>query len=170
MHTLFKITAAVALAILAAGVAAPVRAADTDPLIQLLKQVDANICKTPQKLSQFYTKDMVIIADDRRVLLDSRIKDYQAMLSDLVNLKCTSDRKVLVSHVGDKLALLMVDETINVTSDSGNADDRQHSVCTYGFSKQGNGWKIFHEHCSSLPDYSIAPGEDALYYFHNPVY
>ena len=38
------------------------------------------------------------------------------------------------------------------------------------FSKEKKGWKISLEHCSSLPDYSIRPGEDALYYFHNPVY
>ena len=51
-----------------------------------------------------------------------------------------------------------------------STDERQHSVCTYVFTKNGSQWKIKQEHCSSLPDYSIVPGDDALYYFHNPVY
>jgi len=146
------------------------RAAETDPLINLLKQVDANVCTSPKKITQFYSSKMVIMFDDKRVLPESRIRDYEAMRADLVGLKCTAERQVLASGVGDKIGYLLVDETISVTSESGHTDERQHSVCTYGFSKEGGAWKISHEHCSSLPDYTIVPGDDALYYFHNPVY
>ena len=62
-----------------------------------------------------------------------------------------------------------MDELISVSSRH-STDERQHSVCTYVFNKNGSQWKIKQEHCSSLPDYSIVPGDDALYYFHNPVY
>ena len=65
---------------------------------------------------------------------------------------------------------MLVDEQISVIAENVHIDERQHSVCSYMFSKEKDGWKISLEHCSSLPDYSIRPGEDALYYFHNPVY
>ena len=145
-------------------------AADTDPLTNLLEQVDAHICSSPGKITQFYSPEIVIISDDRRVLPENRIKGYEAMLADLAGLKCKSDRKVLAGAVGNSVAYLLADETISVTSNSGHIDERQHSVCTYTFSKKDGLWKITHEHCSSLPDYTIDPGDDALYYFHNPGY
>lgn len=145
-------------------------AADSDPFLNLLKQMDANICTTPKKITQFYSSKMVIMFDDKRILPETRIQDYEDMIADLVGLKCTARREVLASNIGDKVSYLLVDETIDVTSESGSTDERQHSVCTYGFSKEGGMWKISHEHCSSLPDYTIVPGDDALYYFHNPVY
>ncbi len=145
-------------------------AADTDPLMKVLEQVDAQVCTTPKKITRFYSPKLVIMFDDKRILLDTRVADYEAMLADLVGLKCSTERQVLSSAVGDKVAFVLVDELISVTSKSGHADERQHSVCTYGFTRENNQWKISHEHCSSLPDYTIVPGDDALYYFHNPVY
>ena len=80
------------------------------------------------------------------------------------------NRKILASKSGDSLGYMLVDEQISVVAENVHIDERQHSVCSYIFSKEKDGWKIRLEHCSSLPDYSIRPGEDALYYFHNPVY
>jgi hypothetical protein len=65
---------------------------------------------------------------------------------------------------------VLADEISSITSKSNDTDERQHSVCSYNFVKEDLNWKITHEHCSSLPDYSINPGDDALYYFHNPIY
>jgi hypothetical protein len=79
-------------------------------------------------------------------------------------------RKVLAGKSGDQVGYVLVDEQISVTAESVHIDERQHSVCSYMFSKEKGGWKVSLEHCSSLPDYTIRPGEDALYYFHNPVY
>ena len=108
--------------------------------------------------------------DDKRALLENRIKDYRQMMSELVGMKCRMKRKVLAGRKGDQVGYVLVDEQISVTAESVHIDERQHSVCSYMFSKEKDGWKISLEHCSSLPDYSISPGEDALYYFHNPVY
>ncbi len=72
--------------------------------------------------------------------------------------------------MGKHLGYVLVDELISVTSDMTDTDQRQHSVCSYVFTNEGKDWKISLEHCSSLPDYTIDPGDDALYYFHNPVY
>lgn len=144
-------------------------AAETDALSKLLQKVDRLVCSTPKKITALYTSDMVIIADDRRVLPENRIQDYEAMIAQLQDMKCETKRTILAGNVGDKIGYLLVDELISVTSRL-STDERQHSVCTYAFTKQQGIWKIKHEHCSSLPDYTIVPGDDALYYFHNPVY
>jgi ketosteroid isomerase-like protein len=147
----------------------PSLAGETDALTDLLKLVDKQVCQSPKKLTDYYTKDMVIISDDKRVLPEHRIKDYEVMIAELQGMKCNNTRTVLSGHVEKNLGFLLVDELISVSSRH-STDERQHSVCTYVFTKNGSQWKIKQEHCSSLPDYSIVPGDDALYYFHNPVY
>lgn len=144
-------------------------AAETDALSKLLKKVDSLVCSSPKKITKHYTSDMVIISDDRRVLPEHRIQDYEAMIAQLQDMKCDTKRTILTGTAGDKIGFLLVDEMISVSSRL-STDERQHSVCTYAFTKQQGTWKIKHEHCSSLPDYTIVPGDDALYYFHNPVY
>jgi len=147
----------------------PSLAGETDALVDLLKQVDKHICQSPKKLMDYYAKDMVIISDDKRVLPEQRIKDYEVMIAELQGMKCNNQRTVLSGNVGKHLGYLLVDELISVSSIH-STDDRQHSICTYVFTRNDNQWKVKQEHCSSLPDYSIVPGDDALYYFHNPVY
>lgn len=144
-------------------------AGETDALTELLKQVDAQVCQSPKKIMNYYSNDTVIIADDKRVLPEHRIKDYEVMIAQLQGMKCNNKRTVLAGNVGKTIAYLLVDELISVSS-TASTDDRQHSICTYVFTRNGGSWKIKQEHCSSLPDYSIVPGDDALYYFHNPVY
>ena len=144
-------------------------AAETDALSKLLQKVDRLVCSSPKKITAHYTSDMVIISDDRRVLPEHRIQDYEAMIAQLQDMKCETKRTILTGNAGDKIGYLLVDELISVSSRL-STDERQHSVCTYAFTKQRGTWKIKHEHCSSLPDYTIVPGDDALYYFHNPVY
>ena len=148
----------------------PVSAADTDEFSKILEKIDGLVCTNPEKTSQYYTAKLVIMIDDKRALLENRIKDYRQMMSELVGMKCSMKRTVLAGKVGDKLGYMLVDELISVVADNVHIDERQHSVCSYIFSKEKGDWKVSLEHCSSLPDYSIRPGEDALYYFHNPVY
>ena len=92
------------------------------------------------------------------------------MMADFRGIKCEVQRQVLSGHAGNKVGYVLVDEIASVTSKSVDNDERQHSVCNYSFVKESSSWKITLEHCSSLPDYSINPGDDALYYFHNPIY
>ena len=147
-----------------------VLAAETDSLADILKKLDALTCTQPEKLPQFYAKSLVIMADDKRALLENRVKDYRQMMSDFRDMKCETQRQVLSGKVGKEVGYVLVDEIISITSKSTDTDERQHSVCNYVFIKEGAQWKINLEHCSSLPDYSINPGDDALYYFHNPIY
>ena len=145
-------------------------ATDMDVYANILKKLDGIACTQPEKLPDFYDKDLVILVDDKRALLENRVKDYRQMMADFRGLKCQVQRQVLSGHAGNKVGYVLVDEIISITSKSVDNDERQHSVCNYSFVKEGSSWKITLEHCSSLPDYSINPGDDALYYFHNPIY
>ena len=147
-----------------------VLAVDADGFSEILKKIDKLVCANPEKISQYYSSDLIIMIDDKRALLENRIQDYRQMMSELIGMKCSIERKVLSGKAGDKVGYMLVDELISVVAENVHIDERQHSVCSYMFSKEKNNWKISLEHCSSLPDYSIRPGEDALYYFHNPVY
>jgi len=148
----------------------PALAVDAGEFSEVLKKIDKLVCANPEKISQYYGSELVVIIDDKRTSLENRIKDYRQMMSDYVGMKCRMKRKVLSGKRGDQVGYVLVDEQISVTAENVHIDERQHSVCSYMFSKEKDGWKINLEHCSSLPDYSIRPGEDALYYFHNPVY
>ena len=156
--------------ILGLNLTSPALAADVDGFSEILKKIDKLVCANPEEISRYYSSDLVIMIDDKRALLENRIKDYRQMMSDLVKMKCEIKRKVLAGKSGEKVGYILADEQISVTAENVHIDERQHSVCSYMFSKEKGGWKVSLEHCSSLPDYSIRPGEDALYYFHNPVY
>ena len=156
--------------ILSSVAASSAFATDTNKLSDILKKIDQLVCTQPEKIDSFYSSKLVIMIDDKRALLENRIKDYRQMMSELVGMKCRMKRKVLSGKRGDQVGYVLVDEQISVTAENVHIDERQHSVCSYMFSKEKDGWKISLEHCSSLPDYFIRPGEDALYYFHNPVY
>ena len=145
-------------------------AADANEFSKKKKKIDKLVCTNPEKISQYYSSELVIMIDDKRALLENRIKDYRQMMSELLKMKCKIKRKVLAGKSGKKVGYILADEQISVTAENVHIDERQHSVCSYIFSKEKDGWKVSLEHCSSLPDYSIRPGEDALYYFHNPVY
>ncbi|MCH2391007.1 MAG: hypothetical protein MK238_00585 [Nitrospinales bacterium] len=148
----------------------PALAVDAGEFSEVLKKIDKLVCANPEKISQYYGSELVIMIDDKRTSLENRIKDYRQMMSEYVGMKCSMTRKVLSGRKGEQVGYVLVDEQISVTAESVHIDERQHSVCSYMFSKEKDNWKISLEHCSSLPDYTIRPGEDALYYFHNPVY
>ncbi|MZH02656.1 MAG: hypothetical protein F3745_04445, partial [Nitrospinae bacterium] len=75
-------------------------AADTDGLANILKKIDKLACSQPQQLPQFYSKDLVIMVDDKRALLENRVKDYQQMLTDFRDMTCRTQRLVLAGKVG----------------------------------------------------------------------
>ena len=146
--------------------------AKTKVFTEMLLKVDKLICKDPEKIREFYLPDksLVLLVDDKRTLLENRISGYRSMMSEFKGLKCNSQRKILAGKVGQDVGYLLADEIGSIVSDNTDNEERQHSVCSYVFTLDEKAWKISLEHCSSLPDYSIRPGDDALYYFHNPVY
>jgi len=145
-------------------------AADVDKFSVILEKMDKLLCVNPEAVNQYYSSKYVIMVDDKRALLENRIKDFRGNMSELVGMKCSMKRKILAGKEGDQVGYVLVDELSSVVAENVHIDQRNHSVCSYVFSKEKNDWKISLEHCSSLPDYTIQPGEDALYYFHNPVY
>jgi len=136
----------------------------------ILKKVDALNCTQPEKIPDYYGSKLIILSDDKRALLENRIKGYRQMMSEFREMECRTQRQVLAGKKSKELGYVLVDEISSITSKSTDTDERQHSVCNYVFNKDGRSWKIVLEQCTSLPDYSIRPGDDALYYFHNPVY
>ncbi len=154
------------------ALAEPSDLAKTKVFSEILLKVDKLVCNEPEKIIDFYLpeKSLVLLVDDKRGLLKNRIAGYRAMMSEFRGLKCNSQRKVLSGKVGKEVGYLLADEISSIVSDNTDNEERQHSVCSYVFSMEDNGWRIALEHCSTLPDYSIRPGDDALYYFHNPVY
>lgn len=145
-------------------------AAETEVFSDILKKVDALNCTAPEKITEFYHAKLVILSDDKRGLLENRVKAYQQMKSEFREIQCRTQRQVLAGKKGKEVGYVLVDEISSITSKSSDTDERQHSVCNYVFNRDGSSWKIVLEQCTSLPDYSIRPGDDALYYFHNPVY
>ena len=156
--------------ILGFNLTSPALAADVDKFSVILEKMDKLLCVNPEAVNQYYSSKYVIMVDDKRALLENRIKDFRGNMSELVGMKCSMKRKILAGKEGDQVGYVLVDELSSVVAENVHIDQRNHSVCSYVFSKEKNDWKISLEHCSSLPDYSIRPGEDALYYFHNPVY
>ena len=138
--------------VLGGNLPASVFAADMDKLSEMLKKVDNLVCSNPEKIGQYYSSDLVIMIDDKRALLENRIKDYRQMMSELVGMKCSMKRKVLAGSIGEKVSYVLADEQISVVAENVHIDERQHSVCSYIFSKEKGDWKISLEHCSSLPD------------------
>ena len=144
-------------------------AGDQSALTKVLSQIDDIVCTQPKSILRHYSDKIIILTDDKRILPKTRVESYMNMIADLEDMKCKMSRQVLASRIGKDIGYLLVDEQISVTSRL-STNDRQHSVCSYVFSNEKGTWKILQEHCSSLPDYLINPGEDALYYYHNPVY
>ena len=97
-------------------------ATDTDVYANILKKLDGIACTQPEKLPNFYGKDLVILVDDKRALLENRVKDYRQMMADFRGLKCQVQRQVLSGHAGNKVGYVLVDEIISITSKSVDND------------------------------------------------
>ena len=75
--------------ILSFVMASPAFATDTNKLSDILRKVDQLVCTQPEKIDSFYSSKLVIMIDDKRALLENRIRDYRQMMSDLKGMKCT---------------------------------------------------------------------------------
>jgi len=62
-----------------------VLAVDADGFSEILKKIDKLVCTNPEKISQYYSSGLVIMIDDKRALLENRIKDYRQMMSECWN-------------------------------------------------------------------------------------
>ena len=53
----------------------PAFAVDTEEFSRVLGEIDNLVCTNPEKTSQYYGANLVIMIDDKRALLKNRIKD-----------------------------------------------------------------------------------------------
>jgi len=169
IKNLYKVILSTFMFLLFAG-ANQALADGVETFTDILNKVDTLNCSQPEKIVDHYGKKLVILSDDKRALLENRVTGYRQMMSDFRQMECRTQRQVLAGNIGKEVGYVLVDEISSITSKSTDTDERQHSVCNYVFNKEDGSWKIVLEQCTSLPDYSIRPGDDALYYFHNPVY
>ena len=92
----------------------PANAAETDVLNNLLESMDRTICSSPKKLLPFYKKGAVLMSDDARISLEEQIEDFERMIAEFEEMKCTTTRTILGGKVGEKIGYLFVDEIVNV--------------------------------------------------------
>jgi len=67
--------------ILGLNLTSPALAADVDKFSVILEKMDKLVCTNPEQVSQYYSPELVIMIDDKRALLENRIKSYRQMMS-----------------------------------------------------------------------------------------
>ena len=102
--------------ILGLNLTSPALAVDAGEFSEVLEKIDKLVCTNPEEIGQYYSSELVIMIDDKRALLENRIKDYRQMISELVKMKCEIKRKILANKGGEKVGYILADEQISVTA------------------------------------------------------
>lgn len=124
------------------------------PYLKILKGSYDVSCKNVEALRGYYLEDAEIINNGRQVSLDDTIQELKQSLSSLKSLKCTYEPTVRARRIGKDLAYLVVREIIRLSSEEAG-EQQIDQLCTYIFLKTEVGWKIAHDHCSSVPGLSV---------------
>ena len=111
-------------------------------------------CNNIELLRRYYLSDAEIINDGRQLTLDEIIKELKQSTASLTGLICTYEPKVRASRKTAQLAYIVVRETIRLSAHEMEEQEIQQ-LCTYVFSKTESGWKISHDHCSSVPGLTV---------------
>ena len=125
--------------------------ADKDKVfLTILSDVYQASCNDIESLRSYYLSDAEIINDGRQLTLDEIIKELKQSTASLSGLVCTYQPKIRASRKIVGLAYIVVRETIKLSAHEMKEREIQQ-LCTYIFSKTESGWKIAHDHCSSVP-------------------
>ena len=107
-------------------------------------------CSNVELLRDYYLSDAEIIHDGRQLTLDEIIKELKQSISSSSGLTCIYKPMVRASRTDDRFAYLVIRETLILDApEMGRREIQQ--LCTYVFSRAGSGWRIAHDHCSSIP-------------------
>lgn len=125
-----------------------------EPFLKILEGSYDVSCKNVEALRGYYLEDAEIINNGRQVSLDDTIKELTQSLSSIESLECSYEPTVRARRIGKDLAYLVVREVIRLSSREAG-EQQIDQLCTYVFLKTEVGWKIAHDHCSSVPGLSI---------------
>jgi ketosteroid isomerase-like protein len=125
--------------------------ADDDKVfLTILNKAYQASCNDIESLRDYYLSDAEIINDGRQMTLDEIIKELKQSTASLTGLVCIYEPKVRASRKTAQFAYIVVRETIRLSAHEMEEQEIQQ-LCTYVFSKKESGWKIVHDHCSSVP-------------------
>ena len=111
-------------------------------------------CGEFESLRDYYVEEAEIINNGLQMTLDETVDELRGSLSSVMGLSCSYSPKIRVHHVSGDLAYAVVRESIRLTASE--IGERQiEQLCTYIFSRSKKGWKIAHDHCSSVPGLSV---------------
>jgi hypothetical protein len=107
-------------------------------------------CGNIELLKDYYLPDAEIIHDGRQMTLEDTIKELKQSMESLENLNCSYKPKVRASRMEERMAYLVVRESLILEADEMGKRMIQQ-VCTYVFIKKGTTWRIANDHCSTIP-------------------
>jgi ketosteroid isomerase-like protein len=125
-----------------------------EPFLKILEGSYDVSCKNVEALRGYYLEDAEIINNGRQVTLEDTIKELKQSLSSLKSLECSYEPTVRARRISKDMAYLVVREIIRLSSEEAG-EQQIDQLCTYVFMKTEVGWKISHDHCSSVPGLSI---------------
>ena len=125
-----------------------------EPFLKILHMAYKVSCQDAGSLKDYYFQDAEIIHDGRQMTLDETIKELEKTVFSVTELSCHYQPKVRASRHGEKMAYLVVRETIRLTAYEMDSVLLQQ-ICTYVFLKKRADWKISHDHCSSIPGMAV---------------
>lgn len=121
-----------------------------DIFLKILAAAYQASCSNAELLHDYYLSDAEIIHDGRQLTLDETIKELKQSIAPLSGLTCVYQPKVRASRIDERLAYLVVRETLILEAhETGKKEIQQ--ICTYVFLRTGSRWMIAHDHCSSIP-------------------
>jgi ketosteroid isomerase-like protein len=118
--------------------------------VQILEKAYAASCGDADLLREYYLEDAEIIHEGRQATLTEMIDELKKSMTSLTRLACGYNPQVKASRIEERFAYLVVRESISLEADEIGRKEI-HQICTYVFSKTRAGWKIAHDHCSTVP-------------------
>ena len=124
-------------------------AGDEAAFLLLLEAAYEASCDNAERLRDYYLPDAEIVHDGRQTNLEDTINELNRAMGSVEGLTCVYEPKVRSSRIYAEIAYLVIREVIWLSAHS-MEDQKVQQICTYVFIKKGPGWKIGHDHCSTI--------------------
>ena len=117
--------------------------------VDILKAAYRVSCDDVERLRDYYLPEADIVHDGRQTSLDETIDELRRAMDSSGDLSCAYTPRVRTQRVENKLAYLLVRESLRISSPS-MGDQRIEQLCTYIFLNGNSRWKIALDHCSTI--------------------